>query len=99
VIVPILGVALAASFVWLVIRLINRRERWAKRLAAALVAMLVAYLLSFGPIARLESRGGWSQSQETAFEVLYFPFFCGVNFGPQWIRSPLYWYLNLWGVE
>jgi glucan phosphoethanolaminetransferase (alkaline phosphatase superfamily) len=44
-----LGVAFAAFAVWLVVRIINRREKWAKRTAMALVAVLATYLLSFGP--------------------------------------------------
>ena len=99
VVVPILGAIFVGFYAWLVVRLIRRRERWAKRLAAALVTVLVIYFLSFGPMARLEARGGWSQLQETAFEAFYFPIFCGVNFGPKWIQTPLSWYLELWGIK
>ncbi len=43
-------VAFAAFCVWLTVRIINRRERWAKRLAIALVAGIpLIYVLSFGP--------------------------------------------------
>ncbi len=48
IVVPALGVAFAAFYVWLVVRIVNRRERWTKRLAVALVAALVGYPLSFG---------------------------------------------------
>ncbi len=47
--VSILAVAFAALCVWLMVRLVNRRERWAKRTLAALVAMPVLYVASFGP--------------------------------------------------
>ena len=96
VLVPFLGVLFIAFYVRLVVRIIKRRERWAKRLAASLAALFLGYLVSFGPIARIESRGGWSPLQETVFEAAYFPFGFGVNFGPQWMQSSILWYLDLW---
>ncbi len=45
----IVGVAIAAFCIWLTVRIINRRQRWAKRTAWALVVALVVYPLSFGP--------------------------------------------------
>lgn len=44
-----LGVALAALSIWLGVRIFNRRERWAKRTATALLCLPVVYALSFGP--------------------------------------------------
>ena len=42
--------AMGAAFtVWLVVRIVNRRERWATRTAAAMIALSVMYPLSFGP--------------------------------------------------
>jgi hypothetical protein len=43
------GVAIAAFCIWLTARIINRRELWANRTAAALAVALVVYPLSFGP--------------------------------------------------
>ncbi len=44
------GVVLAALCIWLTVRIVNRRERWAKRtLAALIVLMPIFYLASFGP--------------------------------------------------
>ncbi len=46
-----LSVAFAAFVVWLAVRIINRRERWAKRTAMAVMAAApVLYVLSFGPV-------------------------------------------------
>ena len=45
------AVAFAAFSVWLIVRVINRRDRWAKRTLVALVAALpILYLASFGPV-------------------------------------------------
>jgi len=39
VVVPMLGVAFAAFYIWLTVRVINRREKWAKRRLAAVVGL------------------------------------------------------------
>ena len=45
----ILCMTFGAFCVWLLVRIVNRRERWAKRLGAAVVALLLAYPVSIGP--------------------------------------------------
>lgn len=55
--VPIIGIAFAAFCIWLLVRIVNRRERWAKWTAVGLVIGLpVLYVLSFGPAC-------WATSQ------------------------------------
>jgi hypothetical protein len=41
---PVLGIAFAAFCVWLTVRIVNRHERWAKRLALGVAA---SYPISF----------------------------------------------------
>ena len=41
-----LGVAFAAFCVWLTVRIINRRERWAKWTLAVMLSLSVLYVLS-----------------------------------------------------
>jgi len=53
---PALGVAFAAIFVWLGVRILNRRERWAMLTAAAMVGLPVLYIVSFGPACWVSSR-------------------------------------------
>jgi hypothetical protein len=53
IVLPILGAAFAAAVVWLTVRLIDRRERWAKWTLAAMVALPVLYIASFGPACRM----------------------------------------------
>jgi len=43
------AVVFSAFVVWLAVRIINRRGRWAKRTAIAPAASPVIYVLSFGP--------------------------------------------------
>jgi hypothetical protein len=45
----VLGVAFAAFCVWLTVRIVNRRERWARRTALAMACLPILYVLSFGP--------------------------------------------------
>ena len=92
------AVAFAALCVWLTVRIINRRERWAKRTLAAVVVVPVLYVLSIGP-AR------WAMIQEwcpiwvsTAYPRVYSPlrwilFHKG---SPQPFRDALNWYVHLW---
>jgi len=50
IVLPAVSVAFAGLCVWLGVRVYNRRERWAKRTLAAVVALPVLYFLSFGPV-------------------------------------------------
>ncbi|MBI3864247.1 MAG: hypothetical protein HY290_20375 [Planctomycetia bacterium] len=51
------GAAFAAFCLWLAVRIINRRERWAKwTLAATIVGLPLIYVLSFGPACWLNER-------------------------------------------
>jgi hypothetical protein len=45
----IFGTAFAAFCVWLGVRIVNRRERWAQRLAWGLTAISAIYALGSGP--------------------------------------------------
>jgi hypothetical protein len=52
----IFGTASAAFCVWLTVRIINRRERWAKWTLAVVVGLPVLYVASLGPACWLTSR-------------------------------------------
>jgi hypothetical protein len=43
------GVAFAAICMWLTVRIINRKERWAKWMAVAVAGVPVLYVASIGP--------------------------------------------------
>jgi hypothetical protein len=49
---PTLAIAFAAFCVWLTVRIVNRREKWAKRTAWTVVVLLLLYPLSVGPASR-----------------------------------------------
>jgi hypothetical protein len=49
ILLPALGVAFAAFCVWLRVRIVNRREPWAKRTLAVMLGVPLLYILSLGP--------------------------------------------------
>jgi hypothetical protein len=67
-----LTVVFAALCVYLAVRIANRRERWAKHAAVAMVLVLVEYPLSIGPAHCL----AWSLRSESFWrgaDVVYRP--------------------------
>ena len=48
-ILVILAVVFTAFSVWLTVRIVNRRERWAKWALAATLSLPVLYIAGFGP--------------------------------------------------
>src|SRR5436189_311270 len=53
---PALAVVLAAFCVWLTVRIVNRREGWAKWALATMIGMPALYVASFGPACWLGDR-------------------------------------------
>lgn len=51
-----IGLAFAAFCIWLTVRIVNRRERWAKWTPVSLL-VLIAYCAGFGPACWLVDRG------------------------------------------
>src|SRR5580765_2867040 len=91
----ITGIAFAALCVWLTVRIVNRRERWAKRTLAAVVGLPVLYVASTGPVNWLASREllpDWLASAATSF---YAPVEWTRLNGPRSIGSTLYWWMTL----
>jgi hypothetical protein len=88
------GIGIAAFCVWLTVRIINRRERWAKRTALALVFALVLYPLSVGP-------AGWlfvhvlPRTSLPLFEAVYSPITVMVGHS-RMVRSLAFPYQDLW---
>src|SRR5258708_34991047 len=53
---PTLAVAFAAFCVWLTVRIVSRRERWAKWALGAGLRLPVGYVLGFGPWGWVSTR-------------------------------------------
>jgi hypothetical protein len=54
--ISVLAVAFVAVSVWLVVRIVNRHERWAKWTLAALIGVPALYVGSFGPACWISDR-------------------------------------------
>jgi hypothetical protein len=96
IILAALGVAFAAFCVWLTVRVVNRKDRWAKWTAAWLaVALIAGYPLSVGPALWMEGRGWFSDEQLRVGEQFYMPLTWLLDLGGQ--PSDLLWrYVKLW---
>jgi hypothetical protein len=93
---PALGVTLAAFAVWLTVRIINRRERWAIWTAVLLVA-LVGYPLSMGPTTYAYVKTGEPDWLGDTLDVLDWPIYWAFRDGPLLPRQgPYAQYVNWW---
>jgi hypothetical protein len=73
ILVSVLGMTVAAFSIWLAVRIINRKERWAKWTAAILALVVVAYPLSSGPADWLLLHGYTSEPVNKVLRVFYAP--------------------------
>lgn len=95
-----LGLSFAGFCVWLTIRVIDRRERWAKRVAVALLIFSpIVYVLSVGPTAWLDSRDLLPRWARDAGEHFYYPLGWVFINGPKPVRDAILWYLRFWWPE
>src|SRR6476661_7998190 len=96
ILLPTLAVAFAAFCVWLTVRIVNRRERWAKwTLASTVIAPTVLYIACFGYACRVSSRTAlWEPgSREARIPAFYWPIPTLSTYCPGG-QSAVVWYLN-----
>ena len=89
-----LGVVFAAFCIWLVVRLINRRERWAKRTMMWLAVALTLYFLSSGPAVWIFVHY-LPKSVAPVLTEVYFPFGALAQLSPTFENFGI-WYMHLW---
>jgi|GEM_PF-1100265 len=105
IILPSVSAAFAAFCVWLTVRIINRRERWAKWTLAATVGLPVLYVLSFGPACwyiagtSIYIPGASIHKPHPWFGFVYLPIGVFVGQEPQYIRPAACWYGQLGAPE
>jgi hypothetical protein len=90
----IVGVAVAAFCVWLTVRIVNRKERWAKRLFAWILSVPVLYILSFGPACWITSH---MNAGDSALPIVYWPM-TQVMSASSPAASALHWYARLYAA-
>lgn len=89
-ILAVVGVALAAFAIWLTVRIITRREKWAKRTLAAIVGLPVIYVLSIDPVCWFTSRTGIEGSHRLS--SCYRPLMKTCRVTPRPLAQFIYWY-------
>src|SRR5260221_436734 len=94
IVMPALAVAFAAFCVWLTVRTVNRRERWATWTALGLLIVLVGYPLSIGPAHCFVWNANTSWIYKTA-DVVYSPIACACDKSEAATRW-IFWYDRLW---
>jgi hypothetical protein len=88
VVLPVLATSFAALCIWLAVRVINRRERW----AGWTLGLPLLYVVSFGPALWMTDLDDpWSPLTAAVFWPLGR---AAVN-APALIRKPLAWYAGL----
>jgi hypothetical protein len=91
------GTAVAALGVWVGVRFVNRREKWAKRTLVELVLLLpLLYLLSFGIACAYVSRSRTDAYSIPMLPHAYQPLGWINRHGPQFASAALSAYGRLW---
>ena len=94
IILPALAAAFAAFCVWLTVRIVNRKERWAKLTALWLIVVLLTYPLSIGPVMKISRFPGIWVATYGPVHTFYLPL--------RWVCEMsgtveiLWWYAGLW---
>ena len=90
----ILAASYAAVLIWLMVRIINRKERWAKRTLAVSLALPVLYVASFGPACWITASVAIKQPVPE-WMVIYYPLGIHAARGPKPTREALLWWMTL----
>jgi hypothetical protein len=93
----IVGAAFAAFCLWLTVRIVNRRERWAKWALAAVVGPAVLYTASFGPACWLQSPKIFARWKMCQAPQIYWPIGCVVEHAPEPVKNAIAWYATALG--
>jgi hypothetical protein len=92
IILPAFAVAFSAFCVWLAVRIVNRRERWAKWTLAVTLSLPVLYAVSFGPACWITSRVNVGVP---VVNVIYLPMLWIRDVSPEFIGDGILWYSRI----
>jgi len=97
IILPALSVAFAACCVWLTVRIVNRRERWAKWTLAAVLGVPLLYVVSLAPLFMLEAQVPIESNSPIAdtCRMYAIPARLAYQEGAQLFRDAFDWYRDL----
>src|SRR5436190_24023387 len=95
ILLSLLAVAFAAVGVWLVVRIINRREKWAKwTLAGTLIGLPLLYVMSFGPACWIANR---YRPLRGVVKSIFSPAAWAYFKTPDTVGNAISWYANAGG--
>ncbi len=93
----LVGVVLAAFGIWLMVRIIARKEKWAKRTAAGLVAGIpILYLLGFGAGCRAIAVPLGGTVKMSSQMKIYWPLGALAANRDSSAGAVVRWYMRLW---
>jgi len=94
ILLPALAISFAAFCVWLTVRIINRRERWAKWTLAAVLGLPLLYVLGFGPACWIATR---YEPLRGFVNSIYCPAAWAYFKSPDTVGCAIIWYANAGG--
>jgi hypothetical protein len=94
ILLPILAIVVTALCIWLAVRTINRRGRWANWMLAIAAGLSVLYVMSFGPACWLTARTDDFLSS-SHIELVYSPIIQAGVYGPALVCEPIVWWGSL----
>ena len=92
---PVLAVAFAAFCIWLAVRIVNRKERWAKWAASIIAAICISYLAAPGPIYLARHHECLPEWTYRPLITLYTPLIVVCD-ECEPFRLAMKWYVGLW---
>ncbi|MBI3866090.1 MAG: hypothetical protein HY290_29785 [Planctomycetia bacterium] len=97
ILLPTLAVTFAAFGIWLTVRIVNRKERWAKWTLAGVVGVPVLYVATWGPAICLCTR--LRLCDQPGMPVFYRPLTrCLIRPAPTFVKDAAHDYM-LWWME
>jgi hypothetical protein len=101
-VISVLVIVYPALVVWLGVRIVSRRERWAKWTLATAASLPVLYFASFGPACWLDSRREFEAKAVTVSRPLnsfYYPIISLVQRLDNDVGDRILWYAQLFAPE
>jgi hypothetical protein len=93
--ISVYAITVVATCAWLGVRIINRRERWAKWMAGLLVGSCLGYPLSIGPVYWLLARGSFPEWGPRVYGIFYSPLTVLLSYSKMG-STVIEWYIRLW---
>jgi hypothetical protein len=95
---PALAATFAAFCVWLTVRVVNRRERWAKWTLAITLLLLAVYPFSYGPARWFYLKTGIPEWTWPVVDSTFEPLWWVRENSPTWFKEAMFDY-DAWWID